>query len=152
MFYPSTVYNYFGMAKERIRLIYPDNSIWPGHEWVHGSEQSDGWFSKIRDDVKKYVEDVRLKSGRSNKKITLPIGRKVTGECVSFFLKQNTSAGVEKAISMVMTFHAIGRAGEAGWVLYDNAYWNTIDNCLWVLWCEQKVSINSNSMCVNNNI
>jgi hypothetical protein len=152
MFYPSTVYNYFGMAKERIRLIYPDNSIWPGHEWVHGSEQSDGWFSKIRDDVKKYVEDVRLKSGRSNKKITLPIGRKVTGECVSFFLKQNTSAGVEKAISMVMTFHAIGRAGEAGWVLYDNAYWNTIDNCLWVLWCEQKVSINSYSMCVNNNI
>ncbi len=34
-YYPSTVYNYFGMAKERIRLIYPDNSIWPGHEWVH---------------------------------------------------------------------------------------------------------------------
>ena len=81
--------------------------------FIHGSEQSDGWFSKIRDDAKKYVEDVRLKSGRSNKKLTLPIGRKVTGECVSFFLKQNTSAGVEKAISMVMTFHAIGRAGEA---------------------------------------
>jgi hypothetical protein len=146
MFYPSTVYNYFGMAKERIRLIYPDNSVWPGHEWVHGSEQSDGWFSKIRDDVKKYVEDVRLKSGRSNKKITLPIGRKVTGECVSFFLKQSTSVGVEKAISMVMTFHAIGRAGEAGWVLYDNAYWNTIDNCFWVLWCEPKVSTNISIM------
>jgi hypothetical protein len=106
MFYPSTVYNYFGMAKERIRLIYPDNSVWPGHEWVHGSEQSDGWFSKIRDDVKKYVEDVRLKSGRSNKKITLPIG----------------------------------------WVLYDNAYWNTIDNCFWVLWCEPKVSTNISIM------
>ena len=32
LFYPSTVYNYFGMAKERIRLIFPDNNIWPGHE------------------------------------------------------------------------------------------------------------------------
>ena len=45
MFYPSTVVcNYFGMAKEGIRLNYPDNSIWPGHEWVYGNEQSDGWF------------------------------------------------------------------------------------------------------------
>lgn len=25
MFCPGTVYNYFGMAKERIRLIFPDN-------------------------------------------------------------------------------------------------------------------------------
>ena len=67
MFYPSTVYNYFGMAnKEKLLLIYPDNSIWPGHEWVHGSEQSDGWFSRIRDDVKKYVEDVRLNLDGSN--------------------------------------------------------------------------------------
>ena len=129
----------FGMAKERIRLIYPDNNIWPGHEWVHGAEVSDGWFSKIRDDVKKYVEDLRLKAGRVNKKITLPIGRKVIGECISFFLNQNAVVGVEKAISILMTFHAIGRAGEAGWVLYNNSYWNTIDNCLWVLWSEPKV-------------
>mmetsp|Transcript_2365 Transcript_2365/g.3211 ORF Transcript_2365/g.3211 Transcript_2365/m.3211 type:complete len:603 (-) Transcript_2365:353-2161(-) len=138
MYYPGTIYNYFGMAKERIRLIYPDNSIWPGHEWKHGGDQSDGWFSKIRDDVKKYVEDIRLKAGKTNKKVTLPIGRKVTAECASFFLEQNTSVGVEKCIAIVMTFHAIGRAGEAGWVLYDTAYWNTIDNNLYVLWCEPK--------------
>lgn len=25
MFFPRTVYNYFGMAKERVRLIYPEN-------------------------------------------------------------------------------------------------------------------------------
>jgi hypothetical protein len=29
----------------------------------------------LRDDVKKYVEDVRLKSGRSNKRNTLPARR-----------------------------------------------------------------------------
>eukprot|EP00597_Dinobryon_sp_UTEXLB2267_P018643 CAMPEP_0201101000 /NCGR_PEP_ID=MMETSP0812-20130820/9809_1 /ASSEMBLY_ACC=CAM_ASM_000668 /TAXON_ID=98059 /ORGANISM="Dinobryon sp., Strain UTEXLB2267" /LENGTH=737 /DNA_ID=CAMNT_0047357619 /DNA_START=21 /DNA_END=2231 /DNA_ORIENTATION=- len=143
MFYPGTVYNYFGMAKERIRLIYPafvNNSIWPGHEWNHGGDQTDGWFSKIRDDVKKYVEDVRLKAGKTNKKVTLPIGRKVTSECVSFFLGQNTVVGVEKTIAIAMTFHAIGRAGEAGWVLYDTAHWNTIENNLYVLWCEPKTS------------
>ncbi len=27
-----TVYNYFGMAKKRIRLIYPENPIWVGNE------------------------------------------------------------------------------------------------------------------------
>jgi hypothetical protein len=89
--------------------------------------------------VKINVEDLRLKAGRVNKKITLPIGRKVIGECISFFLNQNAVVGVEKAISILMTFHAIGRAGEAGWVLYNNSYWNTIDNCLWVLWSEPKV-------------
>lgn len=89
--------------------------------------------------MRKFVEDVRLKAGKSNKKITLPIGRQVTGECVSFFLGQNTPFGVEKSIAVTMTFHAIGRAGEAGWVLYDTAHWNTIENNLWVLWCEPKV-------------
>ena len=118
------------------------NSIWPGHEWNHGGggDQTDGWFSKIRDDVKKYVEDIRLKAGKTNKKVTLPIGRKVTGECIAFFLGQDTPVAVEKCIAVAMTFHAIGRAGEAGWVLYDTAYWNTIENNLYVLWCEPKVS------------
>lgn len=120
------------------------NSIWPGHEWNHGGgDQTDGWFSKIRDDVKKHVEDVRLKAGKTIKKVTLPVGRKVTGECVSFFLDQNSPIGVEKCIAVAMTFHAIGRAGEAGWVLYDTAHWNTVDNNLYVLWCEPKVSLNS---------
>jgi hypothetical protein len=104
-----------------------------------GNDQNDGWFSKIRDEVKKYVSDVRLKAGKPNKKITLPIGRKITGECVTFFLDQNSPAGVEKSIAIAMTFHAIGRAGEAGWATYDTAHWNTIENNLWVLWCEPKV-------------
>ena len=28
MYYPGTIYNYFGIAKERIRLIYPDNRFY----------------------------------------------------------------------------------------------------------------------------
>ena len=39
------------MAKERIRLIYPDTPIWVGHKWEKRTSNSDGWFSKIRDMV-----------------------------------------------------------------------------------------------------
>jgi hypothetical protein len=48
----TTVYNYFGMAKERIRLIYPENPILVGHELEKGTSNSDGWFSRIKDMVR----------------------------------------------------------------------------------------------------
>ena len=32
LYHSTTVYNYFGMAKKRIRLIYAENPIWVGNE------------------------------------------------------------------------------------------------------------------------
>ena len=56
LFHSITVNNYFGMAKERIRLIYPENPIWVGHELEKGASNSDGWFSKI-DQIRDMVRD-----------------------------------------------------------------------------------------------
>jgi len=39
-FMPTSAYNYMGSAKERIRLIYPDNPIWIGHEMDRNSSSS----------------------------------------------------------------------------------------------------------------
>ena len=61
---PSSAYNYIGMAKERVRLIYPDHPIWIGHEWNRGDTSGDGWFTKIRDTVKNMLKDKRQKSGQ----------------------------------------------------------------------------------------
>ena len=87
------------MAKERIRLIYPENPIWVGHEWEKGTSNSDGWFSKIRDMVRDHIASKRLAAGKTIKRKTLPIARKVCGDCIAFHLKQGSIFGVEKAVS-----------------------------------------------------
>ena len=98
-----------------------------------------GWFSKIRDMVRDHIASKRLAAGKTIKRKTLPIARKVCGDCIAFHLKQGSIIGVEKAVSILTTFYAIGRAGEAGWVTYDNAYWNYTESCLYVIWNEPKV-------------
>ena len=70
LFHSTTVYNYFGMAKERIRLIHPENPIWVGHEWEKGTSNSYyGWFSKIRDMVRDHIASLskRLAAGKTIK-------------------------------------------------------------------------------------
>ena len=59
LFHSTTVYNYFGMAKERIRLIYPENPILVGHELEKGTSNSDGWFSRIKDMVRDHIASKR---------------------------------------------------------------------------------------------
>jgi hypothetical protein len=40
LFYSTiTVYNYFGMAKERVRLIYPENPIWVNGSVMNGKKK-----------------------------------------------------------------------------------------------------------------
>ena len=48
------------MAKERIRLIYPENPIiLVGHELEKGTSNSDGWFSRIKDMVRDHIASKR---------------------------------------------------------------------------------------------
>ena len=69
-----------------------------------------------------------------------PIGRDILSECILYHFKNNTITGLEAASSLSMTFNAIGRAGEAGWVSYEPAEWNDIEKILYCKWNESKTT------------
>ena len=68
---PASAYNYMGIAKERIRLIYPNNRIWIDHQRYAGNY---GWFSNIIDHVKGILTTRLQESGLSVEQDCLPIG------------------------------------------------------------------------------
>lgn len=159
-FSPATAYNYIGIAKERIRLIYPNNRIWIGHEWCKGNNPSSyGWFSKIRDRVRSILTTRRQESGLLVEEEYLPIGiltqllliiiqiylsyiyvigRVVLADCIEYLLGLNTRIGVEKSIALAITLSTIGRAGEAGWVVYEQGYWDYTNDVLYLMWNDIK--------------
>jgi len=161
-FSPGTAYNYIGIAKERIRLIYPDNQIWIGHEWLKGNNSSsNGWFTKIRDQVRSILTTRRQESGLLVEEEYLPIGtciltllllviihiylsymyiigRVVLADCIKYLLGLNTRIGVEKSIALAITLSTIGRAGEAGWVVYEHGYWDYTNDVLYLMWNDIK--------------
>ena len=59
------------MAKERIRLIYPENPILVCHELEKGTSNSDGWFSRIRDMVRDHIASKRFAARKTMKRRTL---------------------------------------------------------------------------------
>lgn len=133
-----TVVQYISGAKEDVRSKYPKHNVWIDHTMDVNNVR--GWYTKLRTWVIKYCTERANREGVKDSSDVLPTGREIVGQMTSYFLSLNTPVDIEKACVILSTFLAIGRAGEATWISWNQCYYDTVLRIFVLDWNEMKTS------------
>jgi hypothetical protein len=140
-FEPPTAISYFGICKEFALKKFPTNSFWINHDSEKGAKNiGGGWYTKVRIAMTSYGRDRAILEGISLENKATPIGRFGVNNIVLFLLKKGNFDSFTEALQVLVTFLAVGRAGEVGYACWKQSYWNTIENILYIEWNEKKTS------------
>lgn len=111
---------------------YPGNIMW--------SNQT--WYSKIRSDVEATVVKRCIELGVPVEEKSEPVGRDLLLVLNQLMLKAETEQikAIEYRAAINITFAAVGRGGEVGYTSFNLCTWNSVYQCLFMLWQEKKTN------------
>lgn len=90
------------------------------------------WFSRLKSNMCRAFCEMADAAGVDMKVQEVPLGIKVVREVVEAYARRNTADAAKRALIIMCTWRAGGRAGEAAGMSWDIMSWDTILNGLLV--------------------
>jgi len=124
--------------------MYENNILWPEHELRKGERldalgSNKGWFTRIRNELLvKTLNHKHILLGDSFVSYSMPLGRRIVSEISRYYFRRGAFEDIEKIAAIIVTFSAVGRAGECSYITYSQAEWNSIYEILVLDWNEVK--------------
>jgi len=114
---------YLGKIKESIRLQYPSNEIWIGHDSgdgqkLQGMYAERAWFTKLTQNLRRESRTETIIQGGVIEAVFDPVGRKECLDIIEYLLKQNDREAIAEASALCLTYHSMGRSGEYALIHY----------------------------------
>ena len=97
-----------------------------------------GWFTRIRNELVKTLNHKHILLGDSFASYLMPLGRRFVSEISRYYFRRGAFEDIEKIAAIIVTFSAVGRAGECSYITYSQAEWNSIYEILVLDWNEVK--------------
>lgn len=127
---PSTALQVLSGPKAVTQAKFQHNQIW----------NSESWYTKIRADVELTVVKRHIELGIPVQDKSEPVGRDLLLLLNKIMLLSDVDVtkAIEYRAAINLTFSAVGRGGEIGYSSYNLCTWNSVYECLFMLWQEKK--------------
>lgn len=127
---PRTALQVLSGPKALAQSKFNENAIW----------NDDVWYRKLRADVELTVVKRHIELGIPVQEKSEPVGRELLLLLNQIMLSSESDAvkAVEYRAAINLTFAAVGRGGEVGYSSYDLCTWDSVYECLFLLWQEKK--------------
>jgi hypothetical protein len=110
---------------------FAENKIWE-------ERILDRWYPSLRVAVEKTVNRRQIQNGLPISESSLPIGRNLLFALCETFMKDGKVEAMKRRLAVVMTFLAVGRAGEVACSTWTSAAWDRDLDNLMMEWNEIK--------------
>lgn len=126
-----TATQYLSAIKDMAMKKYSENRIWE-------ERQLDKWYPSLRVAVEKTVNRRQIQNGLPTTESSLPIGRSLLFSICETLMKDGRVETMKRRLAVVMTFLAVGRAGEVACSTWTSASWDRDYGNLIMEWNEIK--------------
>lgn len=126
-----TATQYLSAIKDMALKKFPENKIWE-------ERMLDRWYPSLRVAVEKTVNRRQIQNGLPISESSLPIGRSLLYSICESFMRDGRVETMKRRLAVVMTFLAVGRAGEVACSTWTSASWDRDLGNLMMEWNEIK--------------
>ena len=129
---------YLSAIKEMAQRKYPENDLWKEH-------RLDRWYPSLRVALEKIVNRRQMTNGLPISERSKALGRNVLTIASETLMKDGRMEAMKRRLAIVMTFLAVGRAGEAACSTWASASWDYERGNLLMDWSELKTGLPINN-------
>lgn len=126
-----TATQYLSAIKDMAMKKFPENRIWE-------ERVLDKWYPSLRVAVEKVVNRRQLQNGLPISESSQPIGRSLLFSISESLMKDGKVEAMKRRLAIIMTFLAVGRAGEVACSTWTSAVWDRDLGNLMMEWNEIK--------------
>lgn len=127
----TTAMQYLSAAKEFAHNKFPNNPLW--------IERSlDQWYPYLRVAVDRNCRRRQIATGQPISESSLALGRTILTAVSETFMQCGSAESMKRRLAILMTFHAVGRAGESACSTWTSAVWDRDLGNLLINWNELK--------------
>jgi hypothetical protein len=124
-----TATQYLSGCKETVKKKFPKNEIW---------QREKEWYKEIRKEVEKLIMRRNNLVGMPHQEKAARIGRSLLEKIMRHYYKKGDIESFKRSFVVLITWLAIGRAGECAKSTWRNVRWDYDLQCMTFLWIEQK--------------
>ena len=122
---------YLSGVKEYAEQKFPNNPLW--------IERSlDQWYPYLRVAVDRNIRRRQISTGQPISESSLALGRSILTAVSETFMCSGSVESMKRRLAILMTFHAVGRAGESACSTWTSAVWDRDLGNLLINWNEMK--------------
>ena len=126
-----TAMQYLSGVKEFAEQKFPNNPLW--------IERSlDQWYPYLRVAVDRNIRRRQISTGQPISESSLALGRSILTAVSETFMRSGSVESMKRRLAILMTFHAVGRAGESACSTWTSAVWDRDLGNLLINWNEMK--------------
>lgn len=126
-----TATQYLSAIKDMAMRKFPENKIWE-------ERILERWYPSLRVAVEKTVNRRQIQNGLPISESSLPIGRSLLFSICESLMNDGKVESMKRRLAVVMTFLAVGRAGEVACSTWTSASWDRDLGNLMMEWNEMK--------------
>jgi hypothetical protein len=126
-----TATQYLSGCKESVRKLYPDNPLW---------NREKEWYTPLRKNLEKAIERRNNLNGVAHQEKSERIGRSLLTNINKHYFRKGDIESIKRIFILLITWLAIGRAGECAKTSWNNIRWDFDLQCMSFLWVEMKTS------------
>jgi hypothetical protein len=124
-----TALQYLSGCKETVKKKYPNNALW---------QREKEWYNALRKNVEKSIMRRNNMVGAPHQEKAARIGRALLLKITQHYYRRGDVDSFKRCFVLLITWLAIGRAGECAKSTWNNVRWDYDLRCLSLLWIEQK--------------
>lgn len=129
-----TAIQYLSAIKEMAQRRFPENNLWKEY-------RLDKWYPSLRVALEKKVNRRQIVDGSSISEKSKALGRNVLPIASETLMRDGRMEAMKRRLAIVMTFLAVGTAGEAACSTWASATWDYERGNLLMDWSELKTGL-----------